>query len=296
MTRAASTSPLARAKEWMQRPSVRHGARLVGLALIAIGAIWSVTTLDLNWRSLSLELLLLNFLILSPLNTVFAAIAFRINARALGCDIPNRRSIYTVAAASVAELLPLPGGAIVRGAALVDAGAGLAASTRIIILTSLLTLFMTLALSLGALALLANPGWIWMALGGVAGSLAIAVLLLRQIAVRHLAAMIAIRFAILFLTAWRLVVAFATLGMPIGWSEAAVYVVAPTLGATIAIIPAGLGINEAIAAGLAALVAGSSAAALLAVALNRVLGICAGAVIAFALPPKRGSDRPPQPD
>lgn len=291
MRPALSSPALERFRAWSQRPGVRRGLRLLGLVLVTCGAIWSVATLELSWRSLSPGFLLLNILALTPLNVLFAAIALRINARALSCDIPARQSISTVAAANVAELLPLPGGAVVRGAALVDAGAGVGDSTRIIILTSLLTLFMTLTLSLGALAWLADPAWIWAMLASGLGLAAILLRLSRRAAAILIAAMVSVRIAMLTLTVVRIAVAFATLGMLIPWAEAALYAVAPTLGAAVAIVPAGLGVNEAVAAGLAALIAGSSATAFLAVALNRVLGLCAGAVMVFALPITKAANR-----
>lgn len=276
-------------RTWVQRPGVRRGFSLLGLVLVAFGAIWSVATLDLSWRTVSPGLLLVNLLALAPLNILFAAISLRINASALDCDIPTPRSIYTVAAANVAELLPLPGGAVIRGAALVDAGARLVDSTRIIILTSLLTLFMTVTLSLAALAFLADPAWGWLALGSALGLAGILFVMTRHIAATHLLAMLAIRIAILSLTMLRIGVAFAIFGAAISWVETALYAVAPTLGATVAIVPAGLGVNEAIAAGLAALIAGSSATAFLSVALNRVLELSAGAVMVFAMSLRKGS-------
>ena len=287
-----SSSLVQQFRAWHQRPSVRGGLRLLGLVVVVCGAIWSLATLELNWRSLSPGLLFLNLLVLTPLNILIAAIALRVNARTLGCDIPNRRSIYTVATANVAELLPLPGGAVVRGAALVDAGAGIGDSTRIIILTSLLTLFMTLTLSLVALTLLADPAWVWLCMASGMGLAGVLVILNRHAAPRYIVAIIAVRIAMLILTVLRVAVAFATLGLLISWTEAALYAVAPTLGAAVAIVPAGLGVNETVAAGLAALIGGSAATAFLAVALNRVLGLCAGAVMAVALPVSKGAEAP----
>lgn len=87
----------------------------------------------------------------------------------------------------------------------------------------------------------------------------------------------------LLLTLLRLIIAFATFGVTIGWVDAALYAIAPTLGAAVAIVPAGLGVNEAIAAGLATLIAASSASAFLAIALNRVLGLVAGGAMVLAM-------------
>ena len=290
----ASNPPMAaidRVKSWAQRPAVRRVFRVVGLSILTLGAVWSLVTLELSWSEVSPGLLVLNLLVLTPANLALAAIALRINAWSLGREIPNHRSIQTVAAANVAELLPLPAGAVVRGAALMEAGASMAESSRIIILTSILTLFMTVTLSLAALVVLADPAWAWPALASAIGVAGNCILLRRYAEALHLVAMLSVRVVMLVLTIIRLSVAFATIAASISWTEAALYVVAPTLGATVAIVPAGLGVNEAIAAGLAALIAGSSASAFLAVALNRVLGLVVGATMVFVLPVLGGASR-----
>ena len=270
-------------RTWLERPEIRRVFKIAGLGFVAFGAIWSVITLDLTWSKLSPQLLLLNLILLAPANFIVAALSLRINAVALGREISNGKSLYTVAVANVAELLPVPGGALVRGAALVNAGARVGESARIVALTSILTLLMTLCLSLSALAILAAPVWGWLAVASSAGLVVLLVLLVRITGASHVIAMILIRIVMLTLTLVRLSVAFATFGVSIDWIEAALYVVAPTLGAAVAIVPAGLGVNEAIAAGLATLISASSASAFLAVTLNRVLGLCAGGILVFAM-------------
>lgn len=270
-------------RAWLDRPGTRRAFKVAGLTFVVLGTLWSAASLNLTWSELSPGLLLLNLLILAPLNFVIAGVSLRINARALDVGMTHGKSLYTVAVADIAELLPLPAGAFVRGAALVNAGASIAQSTQIVLLTSVLTLLMTLCLSLTALGILSGPIWAWLALASGAGLVVVSLMLFRMVSVTHIAPMFGIRILLLMLTLTRLVVAFATFGSSIGLTEAALYVIAPTLGAAVAIVPAGLGLNEAIAAGLASLIAASSASAFLAVALNRVLSLAAGGVIVFAM-------------
>ena len=270
---------LARARAALRRPALRRALRIAGSALLIGGAIWAVATLDLTWADLSLPHLMLNVFVLTPAMLALAAVAFRITAGAIGREVSAGQALRTVAAANVAELLPLPGGAVVRGAALVEAGARVGEATHIVLMTALLTLGLTVALSATALGLLADPVWHGLGLAALAGVAAILALLSRRVGPGHLAAMVAVRVVTLAVTVLRLGVAFATLGTVIGWDEAALYAVAPTLGATVGIVPAGLGVNEAIAAALAALIAASPATAFLAVAMNRALGLAAGAAL-----------------
>lgn len=281
MTDDAKSSDWEARLAW--RPALRPGARRLlragGLLLLVGGALWSWRELDLDAAQLSPGLLVLNLVVLSPLNLLIAAITLRITARALGRDMGTAQALRVVAAANVAELLPLPGGAMVRGAALVKAGAGVVESARIVTLTAMLTLAMSVAVSAAALAIFGVRVGAWLAILGAALSVGLLVLFARTMTRAILTGMIAVRLATIALSVVRLSVSFAILGAGIGLVEAAVYTAATSLGSTVAIVPAGFGVNEAIAAGLATLVSASPAAAFLAVALNRALGLLAGAAI-----------------
>lgn len=279
-----SISAINRVPGRAKHPAVGWTLRLVGLGILTAGAVWALVSLELSWQEISPELFLLSFLILTPVQLALGAISLQINAWSLGYTLTPRGSLQVVSFANLAELLPLPAGAVVRGAALIEVGASLAESTRITLLTSLLTIFMTLSLSLLALAALANTAWIWLSLLSAIGIAVICFLLSRHAAKRQLGAMLLVRIVILSVTITRLSVAFAMIASAVSWLEATLYVAAPTLGTAVSIVPAGLGVSEAIAAGLAALVAGSSASAFLAVALNRGLGLVAGALLVFILP------------
>lgn len=263
-------------------PRVRKVARAVGVGVLLGGAVWSVMALDLGLAELSLGYLFLNLIILSPLNLFLAAVTLRITAKALGKDLSTRAAVKTSAVANVAELLPLPGGALVRASALVQAGAGVLDSGRIITLTAVLTLAMTIVLSAGALAMMGHASGIAIASAGLAGTVGTLFWIGRRVTGRVLVAMVVARLATLALSVVRLAVSFAMLGMTVGMTEAALYTVAVSIGSTVAIVPGGFGVNEAIAAGLATLVSGSPAAAFLAVATNRAVGLVAGAVMSLA--------------
>ncbi len=264
--------------------------RIFGLLILLGGTLWAIRNLDLDWQTLALGPALLNLIVVAPLILFVAAVTLRLSARVLGLEIAFPTAVSTVAHANVAELLPLPGGAIVRGAALVQAGAGVKDSARVVMLTAILTLALTLGFSALAFVALGHPvGW---ALAGLAflGAGVSAALLYRKAGPGLLAALIAIRLLTLALSIWALWLSFQALGHMASLLEAAMLSVSAVLGSAASIVPAGLGINEAIAAGLASLIGTSAAAAFLAVALNRVIGLLAGAVLAGVMmlwpPPK----------
>lgn len=265
--------------EALRAPQYRTVFRIGGLVILGAGAVLSVNALDLRLSELSLGYLLLNFLVLSPLILLVAGVTLQLSARALGLHLSLPAAVGTAAAANVAEMLPLPGGAMVRAAALMQVGAGVRDSATIITLTALLTLSMAVALSAFALAMLGHPvGW-WLAAGSCVGAAAVTAWLYRSVPLGLLTAIVAIRFVTLGVSMCRLAVSFATIGIAAGMAQAALFTVATSLGSAVAIVPAGLGVNEAIAAALATLVATSSAAAFLAVGLNRAVDLTAGAII-----------------
>ena len=135
----------------------------------------------------------------------------RLTAAALGREIRLRAALHTVAAANVAELLPLPGGAMVRGAALMRAGAGAGESARLVTLTALLTLSMTVASAAPAVPVLA---------AGLAGMTAILAVLSRGTGPRIPAAMVMVRIATMAAGVLCLWASFAMLAMPVSLAEA----------------------------------------------------------------------------
>lgn len=266
----------ARARVWL---------RLLGLTILIAGCVWSFLALDLRFSELQPFYLLLNLIVLSPILLCIAGITLNLTGRALGVHIRLADAVQAAALANVAELLPLPGGALVRGAVLTQAGAGIAESASMIVATSVLTLFMAVSLSAGALAFLGQPiGW-WLAGAGMVGVCVALWWLSRRTLPRILVLMFAIRVVTIGVNILRLILSFAAIGIAAGLSQVSLLSVSTSLGSAVAIVPAGFGVNEAIAAALATLVSASPAAAFLAVALNRALGLGAGAILGalFAL-------------
>lgn len=266
----------------LKKRGTSRWVRFAGLAILAIGAIWAVVSLDLTWSSLSLFHLAVNFLVLTPAMLGLAALSLKITCRAVGGRISNASALQTVATANVAELLPLPGGALVRGAALINMGTSVAVATSVVLLTSMLTLCLTVTVSALALSALGHLLGLWGGAATLIGVLLVLVFLAKYASLQYLLGMVVVRLLSIAMTVLRLIAAFATLGADIGWIEGALYSAAPTLGAAVGIVPAGLGVNEAIAAGLATMISASPETAFLAVALNRALGLAVGGGIVLA--------------
>lgn len=257
---------------------------LFGVVIFALGGLWSVRALNLRFSDIAFLPALLIFAVLAPANTALAAVTLQITGRAIGCVVTFRTAMGVASSATLAELLPLPGGAMVRGAALVQHGATAKDAAWIITLTAILTLGMTVGLA--GLALVAYGRTTvggGVCLVSLVSLLVLGGIIARRLGRRVLVSMLSIRFATLGLSILRLSAAFATIHQSVTLIEPALLTVSSTLGAAVSIVPAGFGINEVVAGALATLVSVPPSSAFLAVALNRIIDMCANAVIALGI-------------
>ena len=120
--------------------------------------------------------------------------------------------------------------------------------------------------------------------GGLLASVGICAWIARKSTAAFALRLVAVRMVQLLVSVVRIYVVFLAIAVPVGMSEATVFLIANPLGTSMSIVPAGIGISEGIGAALAVLVSVPSAAAFLALALNRVLGLacCGGILAAYA--------------
>ena len=252
----------------------------VALLVFCGGGYWSIRALGISVGELRYaQLVALACLVV--LSLLYGGMGLVLLARSAGLSIPLGRSTVISAYAYLAEMLPLPGGAVVRAGALVSAGGTIAKSSALVVLTAVLWIALA---SIGAGAVLAmhahRLGWVLLVAGmlgaaGVVGWLWLVAGI--AIAVQTLVH----RCAGIALTGLRLQFAFAALGASIEFSETFPYVFAVLLGSASMIAPAGLGVSEATAALLATLSEHAPGVAFLATGIDRLFCVagCAIAVL-----------------
>lgn len=251
---------------------------LAAMLLFVAGFAISVSRLELAFADLAWGWVTLSALIFVPLSMVYGAVNFMIMARGAGHSVPFARSLKISCVAAFAEFLPIPGGAMVRGGAMmshgsraVDAAAHVSVnavlwiSCAAVAASLSLGLFGPVPLAIGSLGLagIAVCSW-WLATRAGLG-LAIAALAMRMVG--------------LFFAGARLLAAFLALGIIADFVGIYPFVFATILGSAAAIAPGGLGISETVAAAIATLSAIAPEAAFVAVGFNRVIGL---AVSGFA--------------
>lgn len=254
---------------------------LLALAAFVIGIVVSVRHLALSPDDLRLEPLLLLALIFVPLSIAYSALNMMLMGRAAHVRFGFAQGIRVSVYAQVAELLPVPGGAIVRTAALMKAGAPGLRSTGLVLAFSLLWIACA---ACGAGVALFEQGWAarMLLLGGGIGVLAINAWLVRHFGWMTALIGTGLRIAGIGLVALRLAAAFAAVGTTISWIDSLTFAFATIAGSAAAIIPANLGVSEALSALLASPAGVAPAVAFLAAALSRLVGLAINGALALA--------------
>ena len=253
---------------------------VAGVAAFAIGCLVSFRQLDFSLIDLHEAPLGMAALLVIP-SLLYGGIGLSLLARSAGASVALARATVVSAYAYLAELLPIPGGAIVRAGFLVGAGETVHRSTTLVIATAVL--WMALGMTGAGLTLLssfANLAGPVMATGlGI--SFAITLWLWRISNVTTALQTLAHRIFGIVLISVRLHFAFAALGTPVGLPAALPFVLAIILGSASSIAPAGLGISETLAALAATATSYPPEVAFLAVGLDRLLCLTGCALLAF---------------
>ena len=275
----------------------RHRARLrvamlvLAFAIFVGGAALSINRLALKPSDIVLAPLALLALGVVPAAIAYSSINIMLMGKAVGAPIGFVEGMRISVLAQVAELLPIPGGAIVRSAALMNRGAGTLRSTGVVLAFALL--WISVAAVSGGLALL-DTGIASQTLlvAGLVGSIGIYAWLANRFGWRIALPALGLRLLGIALVSVRTVLAFAAIGLALGWSDSLAFVFGIILGSAASIVPAGLGIGEGISALLAAPLAVAPEAAFLAVGLARLVGFVGNmigvAIFAWLIPAQEG--------
>lgn len=253
---------------------------LAASALFAAGAWYSVRSLELSLTSLELRPLLA-LVLLAPFSFAYMALGLQLMAQSTGTSIALGRATTISAFAHLAELLPIPGGAMVKAGALVAAGARLGQSSLQVVLTAVL--WIALAALAGGAVLAAKgleAAWFAMA-GGSIGAITAFGWLVRSTGWRIANLTLTHRLFGIGLMMLRLFLSFHVLGIALAFADTPPFALAGIAGSAASIVPAGLGIAEVLAALMASPVAVPAGAAFLAVGIDRLVGLTASAAIAL---------------
>lgn len=252
----------------------------MGLALFLAGTVWSFLGLGLTASQIDYPALVVLTLGMGFSTMAYSALSQMLMACAAGVHIGFVHGLRISARAQIAEALPLPGGAMVRMAALMTAGASAKLSAALVLGTAVL--WISLAAIAAGLILAAQvplAGWALLA-GGVPLTLAALYAVARIGGPANAGLTLLHRFAGLALGALRIWLGFRVTGQHIDLADTLPYVLASVAGSASSLVPGGLGVSEALGALMAAAVHSSPQAAFLAVAVARITQFLGAAILA----------------
>ena len=223
-----------------------------------------------------------------PVTVLLNAEEFRLSGQLVGRKFSRVSAVDITIVASVANMLPIPGGTMVRIGALKAKGANLKEGTTATLLVSFIWV---------GLAFLYSGAWLLFSVEGSAdrlgvlfvlfGTALLIVIIVSAIGVFRQRGMIArltlVKTGLVLVDATRIYLCFLILGVGGTFGQASVLTVSSVVGASVSIVPAGLGIREGTAALLAPLIALGAAAGYLSTSLNRVVGLIILAPVALYL-------------
>lgn len=271
---AAIAAPLRAALTRWRGPIVA-----AALVLFLAGTVWSFLGLGLSLAELDLTALAVLTLGMGFVTLTYSAVSLSLLARTAGVRLGLIEAMRASARAQMAEALPLPGGAIVRAAALVGAGAPAGRSAALVIGTALLWIALA-AVAAGIILLSSAPlaGWALLSVGALVALGALAHVA-RLGGIANAGWTLAHRLLGLGLAALRLWLAFAVVKAALPLAATFPYVLAAIAGSASSLVPGGLGVSEALGALMARAVQASPESAFLALAVNRVTQFLGTAIL-----------------
>ncbi len=284
------------ARGWVERH--QRTLRRIGLwisipalvAGIAVSILMHPNALfGLDWRYLAVVALLG-----VPAMTALNALEYVLTARLLGQRIGPAYALDITVMGTAANMLPLPGGPLIRVAGLTAAGASLThsvATSVLVLLVSVGVAAIYSGLWIGTIADL----WI----GGLVVVAGCIFMLASVAAARRapggigvLAVIAVTRSGLVLVTAGRLFLCFGALGISASFAQSSGLAVSGVASSVIPFVPAGIGVREWLAAALSPIVGLSMGAGFLVTFLNRLTTMAVVVPIALVLNLRHGKVAP----
>lgn len=256
---------------WTRAFVARRRRIMLALATIMFiaGLAWSLDAANIGLGGIAWHWLL-GAVVLGFGGVFLNGIELSASSAAIGRRFPASEAIHLSSVGILSNLLPVPASAIVRGGALVAKGATIAESGTILLYVGLLRLAVA-GMFTGAALHSGSLGLPIIAASALASAVLVA-MIARIGGIPAAIALFALRAGMLAIVAAQLLLCFWALGANATILDAALHSIAPVVGSAVGIVPGGLGVSEAIGAGLAVLAATSPAMAFAALALTRLAG------------------------
>jgi hypothetical protein len=276
---------MLRGSGWTRSAHTRRVLLVGGLALFVTTAVVAVRRLPFSQLDPQPELLA-TACVVSLLGTFVNGAEYKLSAHLLGGSVGVRQSTRIAVLASAANLLPIPGAALVKMESLRRAGHGPRWAASVTLAIGLTWVGVAGMVAGGALLAAGDarlPALVALAVGF--GALAVSLVLFSQrgfpgSAWRALLLTIPLEAVGVTLTAVRFLVVMRVVGFDATFPEAAAIAAAAIVATAAGVFPGGLGLGELLSAGVAAAIGMPASVGAVASALDRVVNL---SVLALAL-------------
>jgi hypothetical protein len=275
-----------RALSWVirRREHIRKYGLAAALLIFTLGLVWALRAMPHLMSRLSLGHFLLLLVVGAPIGTTLSSIELYAVSRIAGGPMTWRTSFDVTVYGSAANLLPVPGAALARLAAMKAHGVGYGVGSAMIVLSFAIWGGLAFLYSAAGLLMLGKSSLA--AAFAVCGLALLALSALGYARFRNwkLVAVLALSRIISFpLEAFRYLLALLTIGVSVSYLQSSIYVVASFIGSAVIFAPTGLGVSEAAASFLSTLVGVSAAAGFMAATVGRVARLTGLAGVAATL-------------
>ena len=272
-------------------------AVLVAAALLFVGAFaYGVGGVQAGDLDVTVWPLVVLAVVVVPLATVANGLEYAVAARIGGHRVAVGEALEISVLSSAANLLPLPGAALVRVRAMRRRGSSYRRALSVTVLVGGAWLSTSLVLA-GALLAARGGGTDGVvpaaALGaGVVGIVATAVVVRRLgpagEATSLVAGLVGAEVLAVVVAATRFLLVLRALGLDVAVEQAVALTVAGVVASALGFVPGGLGLREALAGAIAGLVGLTVATGVLAAAVDRLVGLPVLAVLAVGVSVRAG--------
>lgn len=253
---------------------IKRVGLILAVIALAAGLFWSLRSHPGLLDDVHLVPVAVLTLVVTPLILLLNALEFFVIARLIGSPLDLKRCFAVTVIGSAANLLPLPGAAAVRITALKRAGATMASSISVSVLTVAISVGMAF-LYCGFWATTFGFGPIALWLPGVGLAILTGSFFVTRQAFNSggFVALCLVRLVLVIADAFRILAAFEGLGIAVRFGQASVLAVSTTLASLVTIVPGGLGVREWLAALAAPLIGLQAPETFVAATLSQVAGL-----------------------
>ncbi len=253
----------------------------IAVAVFIVGFYIAAREVDLD-KIHSLPVLL-NAVVVNPIVILVSAISLRQMALVGGHSLTFRTAFEATVYGRAAEFLPVPGTVIASGTALIRSGVNARMTASVMTASALLLL--ALSGLIGGVPIYLTYPALGVLVLGVSSAVCLATTwwIHSRVGLRHTVLISLVRLTNVALSIVRAFLSFAAIGAQVPLHKITVFAVNGTLTSIIGIVPAGIGIGELMAMGLALTVAVPPATAFLAIAVNRLTGMFVSTILALYL-------------